>query len=58
MADPPPDTDVAGAPRWVKVSGALFIILALLFVVLHLTGNGFRGHTLHTNARSDGGQKQ
>jgi len=30
-------------PRWVKVFGIIAIILVLLFVILHLTGNGFSG---------------
>jgi len=28
-----------GTPRWVKVLGIIAIVLILLFVVLHLTGN-------------------
>lgn len=35
-----------GAPRWVKVLGIIFIALVLLFVILHLSGNGFGGHTM------------
>jgi len=35
-----------GTPRWVKVLGIIAIILLVLFVILHLTGNGFGGHTL------------
>ena len=31
-------------PRWVYVFGIIAIILILLFVILHLTGGGFRGH--------------
>jgi hypothetical protein len=31
----PPST-----PRWVKVFGIIFIVLVLLFVILHLSGNG------------------
>jgi len=27
-------------PRWVKVLGIVAIVLILLFVILHLTGNG------------------
>jgi hypothetical protein len=33
-----------GVPRWVLVFVLVFIALALLFVILHLTGNGFGGH--------------
>lgn len=34
-------------PRWVKMFGIIFVILVLLFVMLHLTGNspgGLHGH--------------
>ena len=31
-------------PRWVKVFVLIAIILVLLFVLLHLTGNGFGDH--------------
>jgi hypothetical protein len=53
VADPTPasrtgdDTDVApdrgsmtGAPRWVKVSGVIVLVLVALFVVLQLIGLG------------------
>jgi hypothetical protein len=33
-----------GAPRWVKVFGIVALVLIVLFVILHLTGRGFRGH--------------
>ncbi len=39
----PPST-----PRWVKVFVITFIALVLLFVILHLTGNGFGGPMSHT----------
>ena len=52
MADQPPypdsngDTGVEpGTPRWVKVLGLIALALLLLFVILHLTGGGFGGHT-------------
>ena len=32
-------------PPWVKVFGVVVIVLVLLFVILHLTGGGFGGHT-------------
>jgi hypothetical protein len=32
-------------PRWVKVFGIVVIVLVLLFVILHLMGGGFGGHT-------------
>ena len=50
MAEPPtyPDSDggdpAAGMPRWVKVLGGIALILILLFVILHLTFGGLRGH--------------
>lgn len=31
-------------PRWVKVLVVIFIILVLLFVIMHFTGNGFGNH--------------
>ena len=47
MADPPPypDSKPHTTPRWVKVFGIIVIILILLFVILHLIGVGFGGHT-------------
>ena len=51
MADPSgdserdraPDAD-AGTPRWVIAFGVVGAILVIAFIVLHLTGNTFRGH--------------
>ncbi len=34
-------------PRWVKVLGAIALILLAMLVVLHLTGHGFGGHSMH-----------
>lgn len=34
-------------PRWVKVFGIVVIALALLFVILHLTGNSLGGPGSH-----------
>jgi len=47
----PPST-----PRWVKVSVIIFIVLVLMFVILHLMGLGFGGHGLtgHTAYRTRG----
>ena len=39
----PPST-----PRWVKVFGGIIIVLLLLFVILHLTGNSLGGPGGHT----------
>ena len=45
MADPTSNQDEdASTPRWVKVFGIIFAILAVLFVVKHLAGGGFQGH--------------
>lgn len=33
-------------PRWVKVSGIIVIVMIVLFVILHLTGNAF-GFQMH-----------
>lgn len=58
MADRPPypnsDPDDAGVgsdhgstpstPRWVYMFGIIALAVVLLFVILHLTGGGFRGH--------------
>ena len=33
------------APRWVRVLGLFGVILALLFIALHLSGHGLGGHT-------------
>ncbi|MEX2282276.1 MAG: hypothetical protein WEE89_07320 [Gemmatimonadota bacterium] len=43
--EPPDDSaDYSGTPRWVYAFAAVAIVLILLFVILHLTGRGFRGH--------------
>ncbi|AJY76828.1 hypothetical protein [Paenibacillus beijingensis] len=34
-------------PRWVKVFGIIGLVLILLFIILHLTGNSFSGHGGH-----------
>ena len=39
----PPST-----PRWVKVFGIIALVLALLFGILHLTGNSLGGPGSHT----------
>ncbi|HYW31962.1 MAG TPA: hypothetical protein VE869_10690 [Gemmatimonas sp.] len=38
----PPTTEPA--PRWVKIFGAVLVMLLLAFIVMHLVGGGFRGH--------------
>lgn len=42
-----------GTPRWVKVFMLIAIVLVLLFVILHLTGNGF-GSSMHMSAIEPG----
>lgn len=44
-------------PRWVKVSVGIVILLVLLFVILHLTGNGF-GPSMHMSIIEYGVQPQ
>lgn len=44
MADKPP---YPGTPRWVKVSGVILAILALLVVVLLFAGGGRHGPFRH-----------
>jgi hypothetical protein len=36
-----------GLPRWVKLSAVIIVVLALVFVGMHLAGGGFRGHAPH-----------
>lgn len=56
MADPD-QGDETSAPRWVKVFGIVFAILALLFVVKHLAGGGFQGHMPAHKAAEPGAQQ-
>jgi hypothetical protein len=46
-----------GVPRWVMVFVIVFIALALLFVILHLTGNGFGDH-MHMSTLAFGVRQQ
>ncbi len=46
--------DSNGTPRWVKVFGIIGLILVVLFVILHLTGNSLGGHTSHSNITEPG----
>jgi len=36
-------------PRWVKVFAIIALALLLLLIILHLTGNSFGGHGLHSS---------
>jgi hypothetical protein len=44
-------------PRWVKVFGIIGLVLVLLFVILHLTGNSL-GPGLHTPPSSVNEQEE
>lgn len=37
--------DGAGAPRWVKVSAVVAVVLVAVFLIVHLAGGGMVGHT-------------
>jgi hypothetical protein len=41
----PDGGSTTGTPRWAYVFGLIAIVLVLLFVILHLTGGGLRGHS-------------
>jgi len=42
MAETEPDPEAPpGVPGWVRVFGIVLLVLVLMLVVLHLTGNGF-----------------
>ena len=43
-------------PRWVKVCGFVVLIVIAMFVILHLTGNGF-GHGMHISAMKHGAER-
>ncbi|MGW0118027.1 hypothetical protein [Streptomyces sp. NPDC003327] len=38
------DEDEHRAPRWVKVSAGIAVLLVVVFVVVHLAGGGMVGH--------------
>ena len=55
LPNPNNDNDVGlergvapSTPRWVYVFGIIAFVVIVLFVILHLTGGGFRGHGGHT----------
>lgn len=48
----PDRSSTAGTPRWVKAFGVIILVLALLVVILHLTGNSLGGHGSHTLSSS------
>jgi hypothetical protein len=49
-----PGAQPAGMPRWVKVLGVLVLLLVLLVVVLHLTGNSLGGPGSHLGSAVSG----
>lgn len=44
-------------PRWVYVFGIIALVLVLLFVILHLTGNSPGGHTPSSSITERGVQQ-
>ena len=42
-------SQAAGVPRWVKVFGAIALVLAVLFVVLQLASGGKHGPGRHVS---------
>lgn len=40
-------------PRWVKVFGALAVLLLALFVALHVSGRSPHGHGAHASQADD-----
>jgi hypothetical protein len=61
MTEPAMDPDrgpearpAAGMPRWVKVLGVLVLLVVLLVVVLHLTGNSLGGPGSHLGSAVSG----
>lgn len=34
-------------PRWVKVFGIIFLVLVLIFIIMHISGRGFMNHSMH-----------
>jgi hypothetical protein len=40
----PPRDSAPATPRWVYMFGLITLIIALVIIVLHVTGGGFGGH--------------
>ena len=50
-------THITPTPRWVKVLGIITLIVVLLYVILHLTGNNLGGPGSHTLPMGHGVQQ-
>jgi hypothetical protein len=54
---PDPET-IPGTPRWVKVFGFIGLVLIVLLIILHLSGNspfgGHGGHKSPSNVKEQG----
>ena len=46
----------AATPRWVKALAVFGLVLALLFVLLHVTGHGFGAH-MHASMGAPGASR-
>jgi hypothetical protein len=44
MPTDPENKPEQGTPRWVKVFGAIAVVLVVVFLVAHLAGGGMHGH--------------
>lgn len=51
----PPDRDPHTTPRWVKVSGIIAIVLALLVAIVLVIGGGLGGHGPERHLPGGGG---
>lgn len=47
QSSPGSDNEDYVTPRWVKVFGTIALVLILIFAIIHLTGHGLGGHSLH-----------
>ena len=56
MPDPVRDTDEpdpkGATPRWVKLFAGALVLIIVVVVILHLTGNALGGHHLSLSAVS------
>jgi len=44
---PPDRATPPSMPRWVKVFGIILLMLVIVVIILHLTGNNLGGHIPH-----------